>query len=64
MPKNLSRKLKVKVETIEKTQKELLLQSLKDSRPIMPDFLQEYLLELNKTANHLRESEKIPIYTD
>lgn len=40
------------VKKTEETQKKLLEQSLKNSDPFMPYFLQEYELELNKTAEY------------
>jgi hypothetical protein len=52
------------VKKTEETQKKLLEQSLKNSEPFMPYFLLQYEEELTKTANHLRELYKIPIYTD
>jgi hypothetical protein len=63
-PENLSRRLEMPVETIEETQKTLLNQSLLNSTPVRPKFLQEYELELTRTAAHIRNLEKIPIYTD
>ena len=63
-PANLSRKLKMPVKTIEETQEALLYQSLLNSAPVQPQFLQEYDRELNETAAYLREREKIAIYTD
>jgi hypothetical protein len=42
----------------------LLYQSLLNSVPVRPDFLQEYERELSMAALYLRDLEKVPIYTD
>lgn len=63
-PEVLSWKMKISVESIEETLKNLLYQSLLDSKPVKPLFLKEYDDELNKTAAHLRDREKITIYVD
>jgi hypothetical protein len=57
-PDNLARRLGKTLEKIEKTQKTLLYQSLLNSTPARPSFLQEYELELTKTAAYLYEHEK------
>jgi len=54
----------VPVNTIEDTQKFLLYQSIINSKPVKPEFLVEYDLELKKTAVHLRQREKKEIFTD
>ena len=64
VPENLSWKLDMPVETIEETQKTLLYQSLLNSTPARPNFLQEYELELTKTAAYLYDREKAPILKD
>ena len=51
-PANLFRNAKMPVKKTEETQKKLLEQSLKNSVPFMPYFLQQYEEELTKTANH------------
>ena len=63
-PANLSRKLKMPVKTIEETQKTLLYQSLLNSTPVRPYFLQEYEQELIKTVLYIRNLEKVPVYMD
>lgn len=63
-PANLSRKLKMPVKTIEEAQEALLYQSLLNSAPVKPSFLQDYEQELNLTAAYLRERGKIPICTE
>ena len=52
------------VKTIEDAQKTLLYKSLLNSFPVRPKFLEEYELELTRTAAHIRNLEKIPIYMD
>ena len=52
------------IETIELTQKTLLFQSLVNSSPAKPKFLQEYEQELIMTALFKRDLEKIPILKD
>jgi hypothetical protein len=56
--------LKIPVKKIDETQKALLYQSILNSKPVRPKFLQEYDLELNKTVAYLRERDKITIYKD
>jgi hypothetical protein len=63
-PKTLSRILGFPVETIEEIQRTHLYQSLLNSAPVRPLFLEEYEQELIKTANYQRNLEKIPIYKD
>jgi hypothetical protein len=64
LPRNLSRKLKLPVETIETTQKTLLYQSLLNSIPVEPGFLKEYEKELILTAQYKRNLEKTLIRID
>ena len=52
------------VKTIEETQKTLLYKSLLNSAPVIPQFLFEYEVELNLTADYKRNLEKIPILRD
>jgi hypothetical protein len=52
------------IEKIAKEQKKLLYQSLLNSNPAKPEFLEKYDIELAATANHLREKYKTPIYED
>ena len=56
--------MKIPVKKIDETQKALLYQSILNSKPVRPKFLQEYDLELNKTVAYLRERDKITIYKD
>ena len=52
------------VESIEETQKILLSQSLLNSVPVRPHFLEEYNLEMSKTVLYLRDRDKNPILRD
>ena len=61
VPKMLAWKSGMPVETIELTQRTLLYQSIVNSFPVRPRFLQEYEQELIMTAQILRDLEKIPI---
>jgi hypothetical protein len=54
----------VPVEEIESAQKALLYQSLLNSKPVKPDFLKEYELELTHTAAYLRLCESVPVEID
>jgi hypothetical protein len=66
MPDNLSRKLAFAMseEEIELTQKTLLYQSLINSTPATPKVLQEYEVELARTAYCLYDREKANIIQD
>ena len=61
---DLSSELGMEVNTIEETQKRLLLQSLLNSVPLVPDFLREYEQDLTKTVFYLIDLEKKPVTKD
>ena len=58
-PSNLSRKLRMPVETIEETQKTLLYQSLLNSNPVRLSFLPEYEAELTETAQFIKDLARV-----
>ena len=64
VPENLSRWLKIPSEEIELVQKTLLFQSLINSTPVRPKCLQEYEIELTKTAYYLYDIEKAKLIKD
>ena len=64
LPEFLSMSVHVPVEEIESDQKQLLYQSLINSKPVKPEFLKEYEVELDQTAAHLRLCESVPVQID
>lgn len=63
LPDNMGIKVE-EIEKIEKEQKELLYQTLVNSCPAKPEFLETYDIELARTAQFLRNKESSPIYKD
>ena len=64
VPVLLNLNTEMPVQTIEVTQKTVLLQSLKNSVPVVPGFLKEYEQELISTAKHKRNLEKTLVRID
>ena len=63
-PENLYEKIGMSVKAIREVQENLLHQSLLDSSPANPEFLEHYKIELAETAKFIREKNKKPVMKD